>query len=88
MDRFEGDLSTLWRFDVLPPIKRLSGGGGGSSLFCPIQKSEKVQTVDGFMVHKETPSIRVNDHWWSPGLGWRLIRMPVMFARYGLRMVV
>ena len=41
MDKFEGDLSTLWRFDVLPPIKRLSWWWWWFILILPDPKNPK-----------------------------------------------
>ena len=52
MDRFEGDLSTLWRFDVLPSDQETLLVVVVVPYLSRSKKSEKVQTVDGFMVHK------------------------------------
>ena len=68
MKRFGGDLSTMWRFDILPPIKRLSWWWWWFILVLPDPKHpERSRQLMVLWSTKETPSIRVNNHWWKPG---------------------
>ena len=68
MKKFGGDLSTMWRFDILPPIKRLSWWWWWFILVLPDPKHpERSRQLMVLWSTKETPSIRVNNHWWKPG---------------------
>ena len=68
MRRFEGDLSSLWRFDILPPIKRLSWWWWWFIIILPDPvHPERSRQLMVLWSTKETRSVRVNDHWWLPG---------------------
>ena len=68
MEKFVGDLSLLWRLDVMPPIPRLSWWWYWVIMFVPDPDNPKrSRQLMILWSTKETPAIRVNGHWWKPG---------------------
>ena len=67
-ERFEGDLSSLWRLDVMPPLNRLSWWWYWVLVLVPDprnpRRSRQLMTL---WSTKETEAIRVSGHWWKPG---------------------
>jgi len=66
--KFEGDLSSLWRLDVMPPLHRLSWWWYWVLVLVPDpdnpRRSRQLMTL---WSTKETEAIRVSGHWWKPG---------------------
>tara|TARA_B100000700_G_scaffold322899_1_gene425433 strand:+ start:607 stop:1800 length:1194 start_codon:yes stop_codon:yes gene_type:complete len=68
MEKFVGDLSSLWRLDVMPPIPRLSWWWYWAIMFVPDPDNPKrSRQLMVLWSTKETPAIRVNGYWWKPG---------------------
>ena len=67
LSKFVGDFSSLWRLDVMPPLRRLSWWWWWVIIFIPNpddpQKSKQLMVL---WSSKDTPIIRVNDYWWHP----------------------
>ena len=67
MEKIEGDFSKFWRFDVLPPINRLSWWWWWVLVLVPDPiHPERSRQLMVLWSSKETPAIRVSDHWWIP----------------------
>ena len=68
MEKFVGDLSSLWRLDIMPPIPRLSWWWYWVIMYVPDPdiptRSRQLMIL---WSTKETPAIRVSGHWWKPG---------------------
>ncbi len=66
--RFEGDFSSLWRLDVMPPINRLTWWWYWVLVMVPDAnnpgRSRQLMTL---WSTKQTEAIRVSGHWWKPG---------------------
>ena len=68
MEKFVGDLSLLWRLDVMPPIPRLSWWWYWVIMFVPDPDNPgRSRQLMVLWSTKETPAIRVSGHWWKPG---------------------
>jgi hypothetical protein len=66
--RFEGDFSSLWRLDVMPPIHRLSWWWYWVIIFVPDPSNPgRTRQLMTLWSTKETEAIRVSGHWWKPG---------------------
>ncbi|MEE2650695.1 MAG: hypothetical protein VX571_04220 [Candidatus Thermoplasmatota archaeon] len=66
--RFEGDFSSLWRLDVMPPIHRLSWWWYWVIVFVPDPSNPgRTRQLMTLWSTKETEAIRVSGHWWKPG---------------------
>ena len=66
--RFEGDFSSLWRLDVMPPIHRLSWWWYWVIVFIPDPSNPgRTRQLMTLWSTKETEAIRVSGHWWKPG---------------------
>ncbi len=66
--RFEGDFSSLWRLDVMPPIHRLSWWWYWVIVFVPDPSNpRRTRQLMTLWSTKETEAIRVSGHWWKPG---------------------
>lgn len=71
--RFSGDYSSLWRLDIMPPLPRLSWWWWWVILFIPDPDNpSRSRQLMVLWSSKETPAIRVNDHWWKPGSRMRV----------------
>ena len=71
--RFSGDHSSLWRLDIMPPLPRLSWWWWWVILFIPDPDNpSRSRQLMVLWSSKETPAIRVNDHWWKPGSRMRV----------------
>ena len=67
MEKIEGDFSKFWRFDVLPPINRLSWWWWWVLVLVPDPiHPERSRQLMVLWSSKETPAIRVSGHWWIP----------------------
>ena len=67
MEKIEGDFSTFWRFDILPPINRLSWWWWWVLVLVPDPNHpERSRQLMVLWSSKETPAIRVSGHWWIP----------------------
>jgi len=66
--KFEGDFSSLWRLDVMPPIHGLSWWWYWVLVLVPDpsnpKRSRQLMTL---WSTKETKAVRVSGHWWEPG---------------------
>ena len=66
--KFEGDFSSLWRLDVMPPIHGLSWWWYWVLVLVPDpnnpKRSRQLMTL---WSTKETEAVRVSGHWWEPG---------------------
>lgn len=66
--KFEGDFSSLWRLDVMPPIHGLSWWWYWVLILIPDpdnpKRSRQLMTL---WSTKETKAVRVSGHWWKPG---------------------
>ena len=64
---FKGDFSSLWRLDVMPPIRRLSWWWWWALILIPDPKNpSRSKQLMVLWSTKETPAIRVSGHWWKP----------------------
>ncbi len=71
--RFSGDYSSLWRLDIMPSLPRLSWWWWWVILFIPDPDNpSRSRQLMVLWSSKETPAIRVNDHWWKPGSRMRV----------------
>ena len=71
--RFSGDYSSLWRLDIMPSLHRLSWWWWWVILFIPDPDNpSRSRQLMVLWSSKETPAIRVNDHWWKPGSRMRV----------------
>ena len=71
--RFSGDYCSLWRLDIMPPLPRLSWWWWWVILFIPDPDNpSRSRQLMVLWSSKETPAIRVNDHWWKPGSRMRV----------------
>ena len=65
---FKGDFSSLWRLDVMPPIRRLSWWWWWALILIPdAENPGRSKQLMVLWSTKETPAIRVSGHWWKPG---------------------
>ena len=65
---FKGDFSSLWRLDVMPPIRRLSWWWWWALILIPdTENPGRSKQLMVLWSTKETPAIRVSGHWWKPG---------------------
>lgn len=65
---FKGDFSSLWRLDVMPPIRRLSWWWWWALILVPDPENpSRSKQLMVLWSTKETPAIRVSGHWWKPG---------------------
>ena len=66
MEKFVGDLSSLWRLNIMPPIPRLSWWWYWVIMYVPDPdiptRSRQLMIL---WSTKETPAIRVSGHWWN-----------------------
>jgi hypothetical protein len=66
--KFEGDFSSLWRLDVMPPLHRLSWWWYWVLVIVPDpEKPKRSRQLMTLWSTKETEAIRVSGHWWRPG---------------------
>ena len=66
--RFEGDFSSLWRLDVMPPINRLTWWWYWVLVMVPdANNPERSRQLMTLWSTKQTEAIRVSGHWWKPG---------------------
>ena len=67
MQRFQGDLSNFWRFDLMPPLSRLSWYWWWVLVLLPDPNNPgRSKQLMVLWSSKETPAIRVSGHWWIP----------------------
>ncbi len=67
MQRFQGDLRDFWRFDIMPPLHRLSWNWWWVLVLLPDPKHPgRSKQLMVLWSTKETPAIRVSGHWWIP----------------------
>jgi len=72
-DQFIGDYSSLWRLDMMPSLPRLSWWWWWVIIFIPDPDNpSRSRQLMVLWSSKETPAIRVNDHWWKPGSRMRI----------------
>ena len=72
-DQFIGDYSSLWRLDMMPSLPRLSWWWWWVIIFIPDPDNPgRSRQLMVLWSSKETPAIRVNDHWWKPGSRMRV----------------
>lgn len=65
---FGGDLSSLWRLDVLPPLRRLSWWWWWWLVVLPdAENPKRSRQLMVLWSTKDAPRVRVNDHMWRPG---------------------
>ena len=73
LTRFSGDYSSLWRLDIMPSLPRLSWWWWWVILFIPDPDNpSRSRQLMVLWSSKETPAIRVNNHWWKPGSRMRV----------------
>ena len=66
--KFEGDFSSLWRLDVMPPIHGLSWWWYWVLILVPDPENPKrSRQLMTLWSTKETKAVRVSGHWWKPG---------------------
>ena len=66
--KFEGDFSSLWRLDVMPPIYGLSWWWYWVLILVPDpDKPSRSRQLMTLWSTKETKAVRVSGHWWEPG---------------------
>ena len=66
--KFEGDFSSLWRLDVMPPIYGLSWWWYWVLILVPDpDKPNRSKQLMTLWSTKETKAVRVSGHWWEPG---------------------
>ncbi|MDP6661963.1 MAG: hypothetical protein QF545_03390 [Candidatus Thalassarchaeaceae archaeon] len=66
--RFEGDFSSLWRLDVMPPINRLTWWWYWVLVLVPDPSNPgRTRQLMTLWSTKQTEAIRVSGHWWKPG---------------------
>ena len=66
--KFEGDFSSLWRLDVMPPIHGLSWWWYWVLILVPDPNNPKrSRQLMALWSTKETRAVRVSGHWWEPG---------------------
>tara|TARA_Y100001970_G_scaffold292679_1_gene435173 strand:- start:827 stop:2017 length:1191 start_codon:yes stop_codon:yes gene_type:complete len=73
MDKFQGDLRDFWRFDILPPVHRLSWWWWWVLVLIPDPKNpSRSKQLMVLWSSKDTSAIRVSGHWWTPGASRRI----------------
>ncbi|MDE0953454.1 MAG: hypothetical protein OR994_02140, partial [Candidatus Poseidoniales archaeon] len=73
LEHFSGDFSSLWRLDMMPSLPRLSWWWWWVIIFIPDSDNpERSRQLMVLWSSKETPAIRVNEHWWQPGSRMRI----------------
>ena len=67
MDSIQGNFRDFWRFDILPPLNRLSWWWWWVLVLVPdpVHPTRSRQLMV-LWSSKETPAIRVSGHWWVP----------------------
>ena len=66
-EKFGGDLSSLWRLDTLPPLRRLSWWWWWWLIVLPDAKDPKrSRQLMVLWSTKDAPQVRVNEHDWRP----------------------
>ena len=73
MEKFGGDLSDFWRFDILPPVHRLSWWWWWVLVLLPDPNNPgRSKQLMVLWSSKDTSAIRVSGHWWIPGASRRI----------------
>ena len=66
--KFEGDFSSLWRLDVMPPIYGLSWWWYWVLILIPDpERPSRSRQLMTLWSTKETKAVRGSGHWWEPG---------------------
>ena len=64
---FGGDLSSLWRLDTLPPLRRLSWWWWWWLIVLPdAENPKRSRQLMVLWATKDAPHVRVNEHDWKP----------------------
>ena len=79
---------SLWRLDVMPPIRRLSWWWWWALILIPdTENPGRSKQLMSYGPQKTLP-IRVSGHWWKPGGRMFVDERRTCNTRYGLCMVV